>query len=421
VAQLTREDRPETAPTLGQRYRSAYARLPPGLQLVGLQVWMPVFFVCLFCLCYINAFHSPRVQDAPVAVVGTADQPRLERATGTVFDYHAVADVAEADRLVRGGEYIGALDLTRPGRPTLVLASAHSYQAANVAKQTLTPFFAGQQQTLDIRDLAPLPAHDSFGMTTMYLSLAWCIGGYMLALFLGLMGGPLRHRVRIGVILAGGVLLSLLSTVLAGLVIGAVQGHFFRLWAIGFCWMTAIGLATNGLSYFFGRFVAMPAMALFVFLSIPASGAAYPVFMLPAFFRALHPYVVGFGITEMIKRTLYDVGEPFWRGFLLLGCYAVAGLVLTLVGKRWRQRREIRRILAGRTTMFMDAQAASREHAVAEREEVLAKYCDDGQDTHELAVAAEAQSRASEDVLVANAQPLEGMEHALEEDPPRRS
>lgn len=418
---MSRSDPRDTRPTLRQRYRSAYATLPPGLQLVGLQVWMPIFFVSLFCLCYINAFHAPAVRDAPVAVVSAATLPGLENATGGMFDYDQVATRTEAEDLVRSGADIAALDLTTPGNPTLVIASAHSYQAANVAKQTLTPVFAAQRQTLDVRDLAPLPSHDLFGMTTMYLSLAWCIGGYMLALFLGLMGAPLRHRVRVGVILAGGVLLSLLAIVLAGPVIGAVQGHFLPLWGIGCCWMTAIGLATNGLSYFFGRFVAMPAMALFVFLSIPSSGAAYPAFMLPTFFGWLHPYVVGFGITEMIKHTVYGVGEPYAKGFLLLGCYAVAGVLLMLVGKQWRERREIRRILAGRTTMFADAQAASREHAIADREKILAKYGDDAHDPHAMAVAAEAQSRANEDAFVANARPLDGLEDIDDEEPSRRT
>lgn len=393
-----------------QRYRAAYRRLPPGLQLVGLQVWMPVFFVCLFCVCYVNAFHAPTVRDAPVAVVGSADVSSLEKATGSTFAFHPVADLPTAERLVRRGSDIGAIDLGDPAHPTLVVASAHSYQAANIAKQTLSPVLGATDRQVRVRDLAPLPPHDSFGMTTMYLALAWCIGGYMLALFLGLMGAPLRHRVRFGVIVAGGVLLSLLSMLLAGPVIGAVQGHFFTLWGIGTCWMIAIGLATNGLSYFFGRFVAMPAMALFVFLSIPASGAAYPAFMLPQFFQWLHPYVVAFGITEMIKHTIYDVGESYGRGFALLGCYAAAGLLLSLVGKQLRQRWEVRRILAGRTTMFMDAQTASREHAVAEREKILAHYCRDPQQAHELAVAAVDDGRSREDALAANSRPIDGIE-----------
>jgi len=393
---------------IGDRYRAAYCRLPPGLQLTGLMLWMPVFFICLFCFCYINAFHAPTIKEAPVAVVGSPTAAaQLARTTGTTFDYRVVSDRAEAEQLVRDGDEIGALDLTDPAKPTLMVASAHSYQAANVAKQVLTPVYAAQRQSLTVADLAPLPAHDSYGMTTMYMTLSWCMGGYMLAMFIGLMGAPLRHRTRVAVILIGAAGLSLLANLLAGPVIGAVHGHFFQLWGISYLWMVAIGLAVNGLSYFFGRFIAAPAVLVFLFLSIPSSGAAYPVFMLPGFFERLHPYVVGFGMTEMIKRTLYGVGEAYGKGFLQIGCYALAGVVLMLVGKPWRQRREVRRILAGGTTMFMDAQTAAREAGVKERERVLAKY---GAKAHEIAVAAEAEDRLATDVMVTQGRPIDGIE-----------
>jgi hypothetical protein len=73
----------------------------------------------------------------------------------------------------------------------------------------------------------------------------------------------------------------------------------------------------------------------------------------------LHPYVVGSGMTEMIKRTLYGVGEQYQVGIRLMVTYAVVGLVLMAIGKPWRERREVRRILAGKTTMFADAQTAA--------------------------------------------------------------
>jgi len=29
-----------------------------SLQLIGLQLWMPLFFIIMFCLCYVAAFHT---------------------------------------------------------------------------------------------------------------------------------------------------------------------------------------------------------------------------------------------------------------------------------------------------------------------------------------------------------------------------
>jgi hypothetical protein len=103
----------------------------------------------------------------------------------------------------------------------------------------------------------------------------------------------------------------------------------------------------------------------------------------------------------------------------MMACYAGAGVVLMLVGKRWRQRREIRRVLAGRTTMFMDAQAANRDHGIAEREAILRQHCPDEEDAHRMAVAAEARAEASEDALVANGRPMDGLER-VDEEPARR-
>ncbi|RFA17461.1 hypothetical protein B7R22_00175 [Subtercola boreus] len=43
-------------------------------------------------------------------------------------------------------------------------------------------------ESLATVDLAPLPPYDEYGTVSMYLMLAWCIGGYMVAMFIGLMG-----------------------------------------------------------------------------------------------------------------------------------------------------------------------------------------------------------------------------------------
>ena len=368
------EDRGLTA-----RWRRFYSRLPAAVQLIGLQLWLPVFFIIMFCFCYIAAFHAPDIHDAPVGLSAARYQQvegQLVAATKGAVDLKRYDNPDDAIAAVRDGTMVGALVYPdTPGDPVrLYVASAHQFQAVQVIRSVFTPIFAAQDIALEENDLAPLPDRDTFGMTPMYLMLCWCIGGYMVAMFIGMMGAPLLHRTRVGIILGGAAVLSLLANFIAGPVIGAVAGHFWQLVLIAFGWIVAIGLTVNGLSYFVGRFVALPAILIFVFLSVPASGAAFPTWMLPPAFHALHPYVVGFGMTEMIKRTLYGVGEPHLVGLRLMLGYIAVGLVLMAIGKPWRERREVRRILAGRTTMVADAQAAARDHGIAEREKVLAKY-----------------------------------------------
>lgn len=68
-------------------YLSLYSRLPPGIQLVGLQLLLPAFFIVMFCFCYIAAFSAPTVDHAPVAVIGSEQvaSELQDEADGTLF------------------------------------------------------------------------------------------------------------------------------------------------------------------------------------------------------------------------------------------------------------------------------------------------------------------------------------------------
>lgn len=354
-------------------YRRWFQTLHPSLQLVLLQLWMPLFFIVMFCVCYIGAFHAPSPHDVPVGVVGAAPalEADIEKALGgtIVFtDYDTIEDATDA---VRRGDVAVAYE---PAETTLYVAGAHQPQASALIQRMLLPVLTIDGEPPTVTDLAPLPAHDAFGMTSMYLMLAWCIGGYMTAMFIGLMGGPLARRTRVAVIVGLGLLISLVTNLLAGPVIGAIDGHLLPLTLMAWGWIVAIGVAVNGMGYFFGRFIALPSMVVFVFLSVPASGAAYPAWMMPEPFAWLNHVVVGSGITEMIKHTVYGVGPSHSRGLVMMACYAAAGLLLMLVGKPYGEARRAHRVVEGKTTMFIDAQNANRDFLAAQRRGILARH-----------------------------------------------
>ena len=335
---------------------------------------MPLFFIVGFCLCYVFAFHAPHPHDVPVGLVGS--DPSLVAATHTSlpgeYAFHTVDSVAQAKRAVLNGTVAVAYD---PSQNVVWKASAHQFQVASLVPATLSSVIeatGGAAPT--VRELAPLPAWDEYGTVSMYLMLAWCIGGYMVAMFIGIMGGPLRHRARMSVIVVGGLLISLITNTLAGPVVGAIHGHFVPLVFIAWGWIVAIGLAVNGLSYFVGRFIAAPAMIVFVFLSMPSSGGAYPKWFMPEPFAWLNHVVVGSSMVDMIKHQIYGVGPGYGRGLVTMACYAAGGLVLMYFGKLWWERRRIRMIVTGRTTMFGDAQAANREFLGKQRDEELARH-----------------------------------------------
>ncbi|GAA4163315.1 hypothetical protein GCM10022286_23610 [Gryllotalpicola daejeonensis] len=349
------------------RYRAWYAKLPTGLQMIGMQVWLPVFFVIAFVFCYVFAFHAPAFKNVPVAVVGPTSvmQPVAEQLQGEskgAVKVRVIESIDEAKAEVRSGEIAAAFQPGQ-GEANLVIASAGSFQLASLSQQFFQQVGAASHTTVHVQDLAPLPSYDSIGTSLFYLTLVCSISGYMISMFVGMMGGGLKHYQRFSVFAASSILLPGLALLLARFVVHAVDGHFFQLWAIGAATSFAIGCVVNGLAYFMGRFVTGAALLLFVFANVPGSGGAYPPALVPQPFRFLHDFVTGTATINLFRRTAYGVGPEAWHGWLVLGIYAAIGIVLALVGKPyfvWRQRR-LR--AAGKKSMMITAQIASMTHA----------------------------------------------------------
>jgi hypothetical protein len=362
------------APRAGaySRFRDSYEKLPPGVQLIGLQLWLPFFFVIAFCFCYVLAFHAPAPKDLPVAIVGSSSQTTqaasaLQTQTKGEFSVSTVPTVARAHADVKDGT-LAAAYVPGAKTSTLIIASGAQYQLATISKSVFTAAATAAGSTLQIDDVAPLPASDSFGTTLFYITLVFMIGGYMTGMFVGMMGGALRHRIRLSIITGVAVVIPLIVVVITRLIIGAVTANFFELWGIGFVTVIAVGVVTNGLAYFFGRFIAAAALLIFVFMTVPSSGGAIPIELVPAFFQWIHPYVAGTGTIELLRQAEYGVGPEAWQPLILLVSYIAAGAILTGIGRTWFTRRMRHAAITGkRPTMMAVAQglaiAAGRKAA----------------------------------------------------------
>jgi hypothetical protein len=343
------------------RYRARYAKLPPAVQMIGLQLWLPAMFVIAFALCYVASFHHPDPKDVPVALVGPTAElgptaRQLQANSGGVLSVSVYASATQARAAVRDGDLAAAFTPGTTGLPAaLDIASGAQLQLATMAKTTFASLSTAEKTTLTIDDLAPLPSADSSGTSSFYVALVWTIAGYMVAMFVGTMGAPLRHRVRLGIVAGVGLGLSFVATLLTGPIVGAFHGHFLSMWLSGWGTTLAIGLIVNGLSYFFGRFVPGAAMLLFVFLNVPASGGAFPRQFVPVFFDAIHPYVIGAGVLDVIRSLLYGAGPGVGAGVLVIASYAAVGTLLTLVGKSFAARRALRRAALGKPVSMMHA------------------------------------------------------------------
>lgn len=98
-----------TPPQHKSAYRRWFARLNPGVQLVIMQLWMPVFMCIMFIVCYVGAFHHIAPHNLPVGVVGTAAQAetyqaRADKAAPGGFDFEVVHNESIAEQKVKAGD-----------------------------------------------------------------------------------------------------------------------------------------------------------------------------------------------------------------------------------------------------------------------------------------------------------------------------
>ncbi len=104
----------------------------------------------------------------------------------------------------------------------------------------------------------------------------------------------------------------------------------------------AVALTSFGLVPFCKQFFPGVAMGLFVLLSMPSSGGAIPVQMVPGFFRALHPVMPMGNLIEALRGLFYFDGKDIWRHTLVICAWVVAGAALIALGA-WKERRAARK------------------------------------------------------------------------------
>jgi hypothetical protein len=170
---------------------------------------MPAFFVIGFTLCYASALQALAPHGVPVAVAGPAAQTAplrdgLARAAGPAFDLQAAPAPATAAREVADQDLDGAyVPPARPGGTATVIVAAASGNSVTSAVESLFRAVAAKQGAqLAVRDVRPLPAGDTSGLSLFFFMVACTLGGFLAVTATGVAAPALRPRYRWPLILA---------------------------------------------------------------------------------------------------------------------------------------------------------------------------------------------------------------------------
>lgn len=304
----------------------------------------------LFIASYVGALHDPRPRDVPFGVVApraVAERTvtRLAGLPGGPLDPRTVADRATArkqilDRKIDGALIVGAAGTT----DTLLVATGGGRVLATTLQTLTTRAEKSEGRTVRTVDVAPADTGDANGLSSFYVTVGWCVGGYLCASIMTISAGAARSTPRRATIrLAAMVLVALLGglggALIAGPVLGALPGGFPALWGLGTLVVFAVGAATLACQAVFGLAGIGLAILVVVILGNPSAGGALPPPLLPPFWKAIGPALPPGAGTWAARSIAYFEGNAMTSALLVLSAWAVAGTAITLLATALRTRR----------------------------------------------------------------------------------
>ncbi|CAL9617846.1 hypothetical protein SUDANB145_05768 [Streptomyces sp. enrichment culture] len=304
----------------------------------------------LFIASYVGALHDPRAKDVPFGVVASEDAAgrtaaRLARLPGKPLDPRPVTDAADARKKIMDREIDGALIVDPRGtRDTLLVASGGGTALATTLERLVTEAERAERRTVETVDVAPASARDFDGLSSFYLVVGWCVGGYLCASILAISTGarpanPRRAAIRLIVMALVAIAGGLGGAVIIGPVLGALPGSVVDLWGLGALVTFAVGAATLALQGLFGVVGIGLAILLVVIAGNPSAGGAFPLPMLPPFWKAVGPALPPGAGTWAAHSVAYFRSNDLTLPLLVLWAWAVAGTVITLLAAVPRRRR----------------------------------------------------------------------------------
>lgn len=309
---------------------SASRSLGVPRRVVLIPVAMALLLGVVVCL-YGSSVTSVRPRGLPVLVAGSAESAKafadqIERASPGAMDVRAVPDVAAADRALRDREAYAAFVLAADGL-SLRLASAASPAVAEALVRGMAITYPDLRvPVVDVVPNAPAD-HQGGGLSAGYLPLV---------LLAAATGALLARLVRFRQERLVGLLAFMVAAGVAGTValcggLDVLPDHLVRSVIVLSVVVVAVVAPVVGLAAVAGTRGLVAAVAVTV-LGAAVSAASSAPEMLPTPWGGLGQLLPpGAGVT-LARSTLYFDGAGGGRAAAVLAIWAVAGIVLLLIG-----------------------------------------------------------------------------------------
>ncbi|MEV8094164.1 DUF3533 domain-containing protein [Kitasatospora sp. NPDC085879] len=295
-----------------------------------------------FTASYVGALHDPSPHQLSIAVVGPAQSvleftSALKAVPDEAVRPSTAPDRESAVRLIEDQQLYAAWLVDPTGtRDTLLVATARGPAAATAAERIVGSLESARQRTVGTEDVVPLAPGDAEGLSSFYLVVGWCVGGYLVASILGISAGSRpantdRAVLRLGTLFLYSVAAGLGGALIIGPILDALPGSVRPLWGLGTLVVFAVGAFTMAMQCLFGVVGIGIAVLIFVVLGNPSAGGVYPPPLLPPFWRAIGSWIPNGAGTDAARSIAYLGGAALTPPFLVLAAWAVAGVAITLL------------------------------------------------------------------------------------------
>ncbi|MFJ9696582.1 ABC transporter permease [Kitasatospora sp. NPDC101183] len=295
-----------------------------------------------FITSYVGALHHPAPHKLSIAVVAPEQvSPKLVEALNSAPNDAVKAvtapDAETATQQIKDQKVYAALVFNPTAKEdTLLVGGARGPSAAKAAETITTALDAKQGRTVVVHDVVPLAKGDTNGLSSFYLVIGWCVGGYLVASILGISAGSKpanvnRLLIRLGALAVYSVVAGLGGTIIAGPILDALPGSILALTAIGALVVFTVGAFTMALQCLFDIIGIGVAVLIFVVLGNPSAGGVYPDPMMPPFWRAIGSIIPNGAGTSVTKSIAYFDATNIAVPILVLVVWALVGIGVALL------------------------------------------------------------------------------------------
>jgi hypothetical protein len=256
---------------------------------------------------------------------------RIARATldPDRFDVDAYSSERAALTALEEDRARGVLAL-RDGAARVDVATAYGGVPAQVTGTALAGVASAAGATVRMRDVRPLPGHDSRGLSSFFLVLATGIASLLFAVLLTIAGRRLPLGARLGactlVAAAGGLVVAFVVET----VVGALDGSFLGVAGIAALLVAGIVLTVHGLGRLAGPVGLAVGGAAFLLVGTSSAGGGVTYQLQPGFYRALSQLLPNGAAVTAVRNEVYFSGAHTLGAIVVLGVWAIAGALLVL-------------------------------------------------------------------------------------------